>query len=145
MQIYKNLIENDTKIYTTLANTSAFIFQHFENLNWAGFYINEDEKLYLHAFQGKIACTEILFNRGVCGYAARTKEPVVVDNVHTFPDHIACDENSKSEMVIPLIVKGKLFGVLDIDAPIEKRFDKKTQKQLLIIAKILEEKLTNLL
>ncbi|VEU76277.1 GAF domain-containing protein [Mycoplasmopsis columboralis] len=145
MNEYKNLIDNEKKIYTILANTSAFIWEKFDNLNWAGFYVNEDNTLYLHAFQGKVACSVIPFNRGVCGHAATIQKTVVVDDVNTFKDHIVCDSNSKSEVVIPVIVKNKLFAVLDIDAPVYKRFDTQTVKSLEEIVSILEHELEKLL
>ncbi|TPI02395.1 GAF domain-containing protein [Mycoplasma struthionis] len=141
---YTALIKNIKKTYTLLANTSAYIFEKFDNLNWAGFYKNENDYLYLDAFQGKIACTEIPFSKGVCGLAARKKEVVVIDDVHTFEDHIACDSASQSEMVIPLIVNNKLFGLLDLDAPIKARFDKQTQQELIEIANELSKKIEEL-
>ncbi|WP_033178975.1 GAF domain-containing protein [[Mycoplasma] anseris] len=142
---YEALIKNDEKIYTTLANTSAYIFENFKLLNWVGFYLNENETLYLHAFQGKVACTKIPFNRGVCGFACRIKQTVVVGDVHQFEDHIACDSASQSEIVIPIIINNQLFGVLDIDSPITYRFSEEDQKQLEEIVNILEKKLETLL
>lgn len=138
---YSALIANDEKIFTTLANTSAFIYQNFENLNWVGFYLNENNILYLHAFQGKVACTKIPFDRGVCGFACRTKQTVIVDDVHSFADHIACDSASQSEIVIPIIINNEIFGVLDIDAPITKRFSKEDKEVLEELVKILSNKI----
>lgn len=145
MQDYKNLISGESKIYSILANTSAYIWQKYQNLNWAGFYVNEENVLYLHAFQGKVACTTIPFNRGVCGHAATIKKTVVVDNVNEFKDHIVCDSNSKSELVIPIIVKDKLFGVLDIDAPVLSRFDAQMVKELEELVQILSVELSKLI
>ncbi|MEA4115557.1 GAF domain-containing protein [Mycoplasma sp. 744] len=143
-KIFEELISDIKKEYTLLANTSAFIYENFDNLNWAGFYRAENKILYLDAFQGKVACTEISFNRGVCGHAAINQKTIIVDDVHEFADHIACDSASESEIVIPLFVKNKLWGVLDIDSPIKKRFDMETKNELEAIAKILENKLNQL-
>lgn len=110
---------------TDLANTSAFIMQEVPHLNWAGFYLKEGDGLVLGPFQGKPACTEIPHGKGVCGAAALQKKTLVVPNVHEFPGHIACDSASQSEIVVPIIVKGELRGVLDVDSPELARFGEK--------------------
>ena len=120
-----------------LANASALLFDRLDEINWAGFYLCEKEKLVLNAFQGKPACIEIEIGRGVCGHAAKTLETTVVPDVHEFPGHIACDSTSNSEIVIPLIVKGKLYGVLDIDSPHLDRFSDTDREGLERFAKIL--------
>lgn len=137
VQQYKSLIADEVKIYSILANTSAFIYQNFKNLNWAGFYLAEGEVLYLSSFQGKIACTQIPFSRGVCGKAAREQKTIVVDDVHEFKDHIACDSASNSEVVIPIIVNSKLYGVLDLDSPLKSNF--KDKEIVLTLEKITTE------
>ena len=109
---------------TILSNTSAIIYQLFPNINWVGFYIYKNNCLHLGPFQGKPACMKIDINNGVCGYSARNKQSIIVDNVHEFVGHIACDSNSNSELVIPIIINNKLYGVLDIDSPIFNRFSK---------------------
>lgn len=109
---------------TILSNTSAIIYQLFPNINWVGFYIYKNNYLHLGPFQGKPACMKIDINNGVCGYSARNKQSIIVDNVHEFEGHIACDSNSNSELVIPIIINNKLYGVLDIDSPIFNRFSK---------------------
>ena len=109
---------------TILSNTSAIIYQIFPNINWVGFYIYKNNCLHLGPFQGKPACMKIDINNGVCGYSARNKQSIIVDNVHEFEGHIACDSNSNSELVIPIIIHNKLYGVLDIDSPIFNRFSK---------------------
>lgn len=109
---------------TILSNTSAIIYQLFPNINWVGFYIYKNNCLHLGPFQGKPACMKIDINNGVCGYSARNKQSIIVDNVHEFEGHIACDSNSNSELVIPIIINNKLYGVLDIDSPIFNRFSK---------------------
>ncbi len=105
------------------ANLSALIFNALPDLNWAGFYILDGEVLRLGPFQGKPACTEIALGRGVCGTAVAEKRTLVVPDVHQFAGHIACDSASKSEIVIPILVGGRVWGVLDIDSPILARFD----------------------
>ena len=123
-----------------LANASALIFNTLEDLNWAGFYLMEDGKLVLNAFQGKPACIEISVGRGVCGTAVAEKETQLVPNVHEFPGHIACDGASNSEIVIPLFGKsGEVVGVLDIDSPIFSRFDEEDKVGLEALARIIEE------
>ncbi|QDF65170.1 GAF domain-containing protein [Mycoplasma nasistruthionis] len=141
---YQALISDETKVNAILANTSAYLNENINQLNWVGFYVNEDNALHLHAFQGKVACTVIDFNRGVCGYAARNKKVTNVPNVHEFDDHIACDSASESELVVPIIVNNELFGVLDIDSPILNRFDKELETTIVEIVKVLENKLTQL-
>ena len=120
-----------------LANASALLFDRLDGINWAGFYLYEKEKLVLNAFQGKPACIEIPIGRGVCGHAAKELETTVVPNVHDCPGHIACDSASNSEIVIPLIVKGNLYGVLDIDSPHLDRFSDNDRNGLEQFAKTL--------
>lgn len=115
---------------TDLSNFSAHLFLHLPQLNWVGFYLSDGKRLRLGPFQGKPACVEIAFDRGVCGKAFSSNEALIVDDVHEFPGHIACDEASRSEMVLPLIVDGKKLGVLDLDAPITKRF---TEEDLVLV------------
>jgi GAF domain-containing protein len=122
-----------------LANASALIFNTLEDLNWAGFYLMEDGKLVLNAFQGKPACIEIAVGKGVCGTAVAEKRTQLVANVHEFPGHIACDGASNSEIVVPLFDKGgEVVGVLDIDSPILARFDEYDRSGLERIAEIIE-------
>ena len=111
------------KFLTDMANTTAFLFENLKNINWVGFYLLEEKQLYLGPFQGKIACTIIPLGKGVCGTSAMLKKSLIVPDVHLFEGHIACDANSRSEMVIPLIKPdGSLIGVLDIDSPLIDRF-----------------------
>ncbi|MCQ2770994.1 MAG: GAF domain-containing protein [Clostridia bacterium] len=115
---------------TILANISALIYDSLENLNWAGFYIYNGEKLILGPFCGKPACTSIAIGRGVCGTAFKAASTQLVKNVHEFPGHIACDSASNSEIVVPIIVDGSIVGVLDIDSPILNRFDENDKEGL---------------
>lgn len=106
-----------------LANASALLWETLENINWAGFYLMEEGKLILGPFQGKVACTEIGIGRGVCGTAVEKDEVLVVEDVHEFAGHIACDSASNSEIVLPIHKNGEVVGVLDIDSPLPARFD----------------------
>ena len=124
-----------------LANISAALWQAMDRINWAGFYLMEKGKLVLGPFQGKPACIEIPLGRGVCGTAAQEKRTVLVEDVHQFPGHIACDSASNSEIVVPIFKNGEIYGVLDIDSPYFARFIAEDQRELEEIVKILEESL----
>jgi len=124
---------------SNLANASALLWQALERINWAGFYLMEDNGLLvLGPFQGKTACIEIPRGRGVCGAAAERNETVLVPDVHQFPGHIACDSASRSEIVVPLRKGGQVIGVLDIDSPFAERFDENDREGLEAFARILE-------
>lgn len=123
---------------TNLANASALLFDSMEVINWAGFYLLKDNQLILGPFQGKPACTKIPMGRGVCGAAALRGETQLVEDVHQFLGHIACDCASNSEIVIPLYKDGTLYGVLDIDSPEPGRFDREDQRGLELFARTLE-------
>jgi L-methionine (R)-S-oxide reductase len=105
-----------------MANVAALIWQAVPDLNWAGFYRFDGKELVLGPFQGKSACIRIALDRGVCGAAASTRTTQRVDDVHAFPGHIACDADSRSELVVPIVADGHLVGVLDLDSPIPQRF-----------------------
>ena len=120
------LLSNERDVMANSANFSALIFLMLADLNWAGFYFLRGNDLVLGPFQGKPACVRIPVYptpRGVCGNSAFEQKTLVVPNVHEFPGHIACDSASNSEIVVPLIVNGKVIGVLDIDSPKLARFD----------------------
>ena len=124
-----------------LANASALLWQELDGINWAGFYLAEGDLLVLGPFQGKPACIEIPFGKGVCGSTAQADSTFVVDDVHTFPGHIACDGASNSEIVIPLHAGGKVIGVLDIDSPLFSRFTSEDRLGLEQFAAALEKNL----
>ena len=105
------------------ANLSALLYHTLPDLNWAGVYLHRAGELVLGPFQGKVACVRIPLGHGVCGTAAQRRETIVVPDVHAFPGHIACDAASRSEIVLPLLQNGRLWGVLDLDSPIPDRFD----------------------
>ena len=122
---------------TNLAGAAAILYSSLDQINWAGFYLYRDGQLVVGPYQGKPACIYIPLGRGVCGTAAERRETVVVPDVHQFPGHIACDSASRSEIVIPLTVHGELYGVLDIDSPIENRFSEDDRLELETFANFL--------
>ena len=132
------LTEGVEEPISNLANASALLYQTLADLNWAGFYLYKNGVLLLGPFQGKTACTKIPMGKGVCGTAAEKGETLVVPDVHAFPGHIACDGASNSEIVIPLYVGGRLFGVLDIDSPLLDRFSEADREGLELFARTLE-------
>jgi GAF domain-containing protein len=117
------LIAGEPYPIATAANTAALIYHGLPNLNWAGFYFRDGEELVLGPFQGKPACVRIPVGKGVCGTAAARGTTILVPDVHDFPGHIACDPDSRSELVVPLIEEGGVLGVLDLDSPLPARFD----------------------
>ena len=122
---YIGLIECNNEKISILANTSAFIMQNFQDISWAGFYLFKNTAL----------------DKGVCGKAASTRKTVIVENVHQFAGHIACDSESNSEIVIPLIKGNQLYGVLDLDSTSFSRFSKEDQIIFEEISKILVQHL----
>lgn len=121
-----------------LANASALLWQHLENINWAGFYILEQGALVLGPFQGKPACIRIPVGKGVCGTAVAEDRTQLVADVHQFPGHIACDGASNSEIVVPIHKDGQVWGVLDIDSPLFGRFTTDDREGLEDFVKALE-------
>ena len=117
------LLAGERDATANLANAAALLFLTLPGLNWAGFYRLVGNELVLGPFQGRPACVRIPVGQGVCGTAAARRETVLVGNVHEFPGHIACDAASKSEVVVPLQLGGRLLGVLDLDSPTAGRFD----------------------
>ncbi|MFP4367957.1 MAG: GAF domain-containing protein [Candidatus Kapaibacterium sp.] len=133
----KGLLEPETNFITNSSNFAALLFEKMDRINWVGFYMIAGESLLLGPFCGKPACIRIDMGKGVCGSAANKRKTLVVDDVHEFPGHIACDEASESEIVIPLIKNDKLYGVLDIDSPVKSRFSFNDMKNLDELAKML--------
>ncbi len=105
------------------ANMSALLYEALPDLNWVGFYFLQGGQLVVGPFQGKVACVRIALGSGVCGTAAERRETLIVADVHEFPGHIACDAASRSEIVVPLLHRGRVLGVLDLDSPRAARFD----------------------
>ena len=121
-----------------LANASALLWEHLHDINWAGFYMMEDGALILGPFQGKTACIRIPVGKGVCGTAVAENATQLVPDVHLFPGHIACDCASNSEIVLPIHVKGEIWGVLDIDSPSIGRFTEEDRDGLQKFVDVLE-------
>lgn len=119
-----HLFDEGDHILSSLSNFTAILKQLFDNFSWVGFYILKNDTLHLGPFQGKLACTRIKLGNGVCGTSAQNRESIIVPDVNKFPGHIACDSDSRSELVIPLIKDDVLFGVLDIDSTQYDNFDK---------------------
>lgn len=123
LQQAQALFYEETDLIANSANLSSLLFNTLDDVNWAGFYFYKEDELVLGPFQGMPACIRIAMGRGVCGAAAETLETQLVEDVHAFEGHIACDSASRSEIVVPLVKDGQLIGVLDIDSPIVARFD----------------------
>lgn len=124
------LLEGEKNAIANLSNAAALLNQFLERINWVGFYLMEDGELVLGPFQGLPACVRIKVGKGVCGTAVSEKKTMLVEDVHAFPGHIACDAASRSEIVIPLIKNGEVIGVLDIDSPELSRFTPEDQAGL---------------
>ncbi|MDR0268543.1 GAF domain-containing protein [Paenibacillus sp.] len=133
----KSLIHDEPSSIANLANASALLNSFLTEINWVGFYLYDGQELVLGPFQGLPACIRIPLNRGVCGTAAAERKTMVVNDVHEFPGHIACDAAANSEIVVPLIKNGELLGVLDIDSPMKGRFDHEEQLFLEQFAEII--------
>ncbi|MGJ3646980.1 GAF domain-containing protein [Sphingomonas sp. GlSt437] len=124
-----------------MANAASLFWQYLPELNWAGFYRFVGGELVLGPFQGKAACIRIPLGQGVCGTAAATRETQLVADVHAFPGHIACDADSASEIVVPIVRDGALIGVIDLDSPRTARFDAEDARGVEAIAALLAARL----
>lgn len=131
------LLSGERDLIANAANTSALLYQMMPDLNWAGFYfLRANDELVLGPFQGKVACVRIPKGKGVCGAAVQRRASVLVEDVHAFPGHIACDSASRSELVVPLIAGGRVLGVIDLDSPRPARFDADDQAGIEQVAAI---------
>ena len=119
----RSVLEGERDWLANLAQFAALVHQSVPQLNWAGFYMAHGQELRVGPFQGKVACVRIPFTRGVCGACASTREIQLVEDVHAFPGHIACDSASASELVLPVVVGERLVAVFDLDSPVKARFD----------------------
>lgn len=126
----KALVEDEKNQIANLSNASALLNQFLDRINWVGFYLMDEKELVLGPFQGLPACVRIPVGRGVCGTAVQRRETLLVEDVHQFPGHIACDAASQSEIVVPLMKNGEVIGVLDIDSPEKSRFDEVDKQKL---------------
>lgn len=130
------LLDGETDMIANAANMSALMYQALPDLNWAGFYFLKGTELVLGPFQGKPACVRIPVGRGVCGSAVEQKGSILVEDVHAFPGHIACDAASRSELVVPVFRGGEIIGVVDLDSPLPSRFDADDQLGIERLAEI---------
>ncbi|WP_408007216.1 GAF domain-containing protein [Pseudalkalibacillus sp. A8] len=137
----KALLEGETNQIANLANASALLNQFLNEVNWVGFYLMENGELVLGPFQGLPACVRIPVGRGVCGTAVKDKKTMLVEDVHQFPGHIACDAATRSEIVVPILKNQEVIGVLDIDSPVTSRFDEIDKKHLERFVQTLTENL----
>ena len=133
----EGLVTGESDGIANMANATGLIWESLPDINWVGFYRNIGGELVLGPFQGRPACIRIPFGTGVCGVAAETREVQLVEDVHAFPSHIACDSAAHSEIVVPLIRDGELLGVLDIDSPKHARFDAEDQAGVTRLAEIM--------
>ncbi len=135
----EKLIRFEKDSLANLANASALLWEHLDDINWAGFYIMRTHELVLGPFQGKPACVHIAIGSGVCGTAAKEMKTIVVEDVHAFPSHIACDCASNSEIVVPIIKDNEVIAVIDIDSPLFSRFSENDKIGLEKFAEILNK------
>ena len=126
----KSLLRKEDNLITNLSNFTAALKQTFSKISWVGFYLFDGTKLYLGPFQGKVACTEIQIGSGVCGTSAKERKTIIVEDVDKFPGHIACDVESRSEIVVPIFKEEKIFGVLDLDSTDYSSFNETDRKYL---------------
>ncbi len=135
------LTNGESDAIANMANVAALLWQYLPDLNWAGFYRMIGEELVLGPFQGKAACIRIPLGTGVCGTAAQSKKTQVVGDVHSFPGHIACDADSRSELVVPIIHDGYVIAVIDLDSPITERFDAQDAAAIERLAEMLSNRI----
>lgn len=136
------LIEDEVEPITIFSNISSLLYSNLPNVNWLGFYFIKNEELLLGPFQGQPACSHLKLDSGVCGDAVTQRNLINVEDVYEYPNHIFCDSNSKSEIVLPIFADNTVIGVLDIDAPTIHRFNKEDEANLQNIVELIERKLT---
>jgi GAF domain-containing protein len=125
----------------SMANIAALLWEYLPDVNWTGFYRVVDGELVLGPFQGKAACIRIPFGEGVCGTAAQSGKTQLVADVHAFPGHIACDTNSASELVVPVLRNGMVIAVIDLDSPTLNRFDTEDAKGIKLLAESIADRI----
>ncbi len=147
-ELYANLLSaadaltgGESDGIANMANISALLWQFLPDLNWAGFYRMVDDELVLGPFQGKAACIRIPLDKGVCGAAAREAKTQRVDDVHAFPGHIACDADSRSELVVPVLRGSAVIAVIDLDSPRPTRFDEQDAQGVEALARLLADRI----
>ena len=137
------LLADETDALANSANFVGLLYGGISEINWLGIYVLRDNELVLGPFQGLPACVRIALGQGVCGTAAEKNVSVRVDDVHEFAGHIVCDPESRSEVVVPLSIHGKLIGVLDIDSPQTARFSEADQAGVELLCRTFVQKLEN--
>lgn len=137
----KAIINEEAPLISNLSNISRILFEKINGVSWSGFYLysNEKEMLYLGPYQGPLACTTIEMNKGVCGTSAYLKKTINVPDVHAFPGHIACSSLTNSEIVVPIIKDGEVYGVIDLDSNEFNNFDEQDQNFLEEVAEIISQ------
>jgi len=136
----EGLVAGESDAVANMANAAAILWEYLPDLNWAGFYRMIGDELVLGPFMGKAACIRIPLGKGVCGAAAATGATQVVEDVHTFPGHIACDAASRSELVVPILAGGRVIAVIDLDSPTPARFDAEDAVGVEAIARMLSDR-----
>ncbi|WP_419513917.1 GAF domain-containing protein [Lactobacillus kimbladii] len=134
-----SLLQGEHDLIANMSNISALLFNGLPEVSYAGFYRSQEQELILGPFQGPVACMHIQLGRGVCGKAAETGQIQIVPNVHEFSGHIACDANTNSEIVVPIIHNKKLLAVLDLDSNSFARFDQIDAEYLQKIADLVSK------
>ncbi|MBU5426352.1 GAF domain-containing protein [Tissierella pigra] len=137
--LVKGQLSSEQDDLANISNITGIIMACADRLNWAGFYILRDNELVLGPFQGLPACNRISMGKGVCGKAVETRETQLVPDVHLFPGHIACDSQSNSELVIPIIKNNRVYGVLDLDSPEKNRFTELEEKYFTNLVELLNQ------
>ena len=135
------LTSGEPDAVANMANIAALLWEYLPDVNWTGFYRVIDGELVLGPFQGKAACIRIPFGKGVCGTAAQSGETQLVEDVHAFPGHIACDANSASELVVPVRRNGTVIAVIDLDSPTLNRFDAEDAKGVELLARMIADRI----
>jgi GAF domain-containing protein len=135
------LTSGEPDAVANMANIAALLWEYLSDVNWTGFYRVVDGELVLGPFQGKAACIRIPFGKGVCGTAAQSGETQLVEDVHAFPGHIACDANSASELVVPVRRNGSVIAVIDLDSPTLNRFNAEDAKGVELLARMIADRI----
>ncbi len=123
IKCFASLIDSIDYEISILSNTTAFLNEVLDNINFVGFYLNKNNNLIIGPFQGKVSCSYIPFSKGVCGLCATKEETIIVSDVHKFEGHIACDSASNSEICVPIMVDNNFYGLLDVDSFMFDNFD----------------------
>ena len=147
-EVYRQLVDAASALtagehdsIANMANIAALLWEFLPDLNWAGFYRMVDGELVLGPFHGRPACIRIPLGQGVCGAAAQSGESQLVEDVHAFPGHIACDAASASELVVPVLREGAVVAVIDLDSPSKARFDSEDRAGIVALAKAVADRI----